>query len=177
MNTPPRTSSTQAGSARDASATTTRAYIGLGANLGDTGLTLRNAAAELAAAPGITACRLAPLYRSAPVEADGPDYINTVAAIDTTLSPWELLDLLQRIEARHGRDRPYRNAPRTLDLDLLLYGDARLDDDRLTVPHPRMHQRAFVLLPLADLEPSLVLEQGPIAELAAALGQRINRLG
>src|SRR5690606_32049137 len=127
-----------------------RAFIGLGANLGDALATLRAAANELCAFPGIFACRLAPFYRSAPVDAGGPDYVNTVAGIRTTLNPWQLLDLLQRIEQQHGRDRPYRNAPRTLDLDLLLYGERQIQDARLTVPHPRMHERAFVLLPLAD---------------------------
>lgn len=154
----------------------TRAYIGVGANLGDTGQTLRAAATELGAAAGIHACRLAPWYRSAPVDASGPDYVNTVAAIDTSLSPWALLDLLQSIEQRHGRARPYRNAPRTLDLDILLYGELTVNDARLTLPHPRMHERAFVLLPLADLAPDLTLAQGAIRDLAATLDQRITRL-
>lgn len=158
-----------------AGAAASRAYIGMGANLGNVGRTLHAAATELAGALGIEACRLAPVYRSAPVDAGGPDYLNTVAAVDTTLSPWALLDLLQNLEHRYGRKRAYRNAPRTLDLDLLLYGALRLADDRLTVPHPRMHERAFVLVPLADLEPDLVLDQGPIRTLAAALDQRITR--
>lgn len=152
------------------------AFIGLGANLGEAEATLRRAATELGSAPGIFDCRLAPFYRSAPVDADGPDYINTVAGIRTTRDPWQLLDLLQAIENKHGRVRSYRNAPRTLDLDLLLYADWKIDDTRLTVPHRRMHERAFVLLPLADLEPDLVLAHGAIQALAHDLHQPITRI-
>jgi len=152
------------------------AYVGLGANLGDAALTLNQALAELAALPGVSACQAAPFYRTAPVQAKGPDYVNTVARVQTMLSPWQLLDALQAIERRHGRERPYRNAPRTLDLDLLLYGDETVNDERLVVPHPRMHERAFVLAPLADLTPTLALKQGSVAALLAALEQDIERL-
>ncbi|WP_066408000.1 2-amino-4-hydroxy-6-hydroxymethyldihydropteridine diphosphokinase [Bordetella ansorpii] len=155
-----------------------RAYIGLGSNLGDSVATLKAALADLAATPGILACQVSPWYRSAPVDAAGPDFVNAAAALDTTLSPLELLDVLQAIELRHGRLRPYRHAPRTLDLDLLMHGDARLDTDRLTLPHPRMHERAFVLLPLRDLAPGLVLAQGNLDALIAKRGdQAIDRLG
>ena len=112
------------------------------------------------------------LYRSAPVDAQGPDFINAVAAVSTRLTAPDLLLALQQLEQRAGRERPYRNAPRTLDLDLLLYGDARIDSPSLTVPHPRMMERAFVLIPLAEIAPDLV----PAAALAAVAGQRIERL-
>lgn len=155
-----------------------RAYIGLGSNLGDSVATLKAALADLAATPGILACQVSPWYRSAPVDAAGPDFVNAAAALDTTLSPLELLDVLQAIELRHGRLRPYRHAPRTLDLDLLMHGDARLDTERLTLPHPRMHERAFVLLPLRDLAPGLSLAQGNLDALIAKRGdQAIDRLG
>lgn len=135
-----------------------RAYVGLGANLGDSAATLRQVLAQLQATPGITGVTASPFYRSAPVEATGPDFVNAVAALDTRLAPLALLDALQALENRHGRQRPYKNAPRTLDLDLLLYGDTAMAHERLSLPHPRMHQRAFVLLPLRDLAPDLTLQ-------------------
>jgi len=154
-----------------------RAYVGLGANLGDGAATLRAALAELAALPGVRVQAVSPFYRSAPVDAGGPDFINAVAALDTALAPLPLLEALLALEQRHGRERPYRHAPRTLDLDLLLHGDARLDTGRLTLPHPRMHERAFVLRPLRDLAPQLVLAQGGLDALLAGLAdQRIERL-
>jgi 2-amino-4-hydroxy-6-hydroxymethyldihydropteridine diphosphokinase len=157
--------------------TATTAYIGLGANLGDAAATLQKALQDLAASPGILDCESSPFYRSAPVDAGGPDYVNGVARLHTTLAPLALLDLLQALENRHGRERPYWHAPRTLDLDLLLYGECALDEPRLTVPHPRMHERAFVLRPLLDLAPALRLAQGPAAQLLADItGQDIERL-
>ena len=154
-----------------------RAYIGLGANLGDSAATLRQVLAELQLTPGIAAATASPFYRSAPVDATGPDFVNAVAALDTTLPPLELLDVLQALENQHGRQRPYRNAPRTLDLDLLLYGDTQLDHERLILPHPRMHLRAFVLLPLRDLAPGLLLQGKPIAAWIAAIhDQAIERI-
>lgn len=154
-----------------------RAYVGLGANLGQARATLHTVLGQLAAAPGILACRPSGFYRSAPVDAAGPDFINAVAALDTTLAPLALLDALQALEQRHGRQRPYKNAPRTLDLDLLLYGDTVLDTPRLTLPHPRMHQRAFVLAPLRELAPHMELAQGPLGTLLAQLdAQPIERL-
>lgn len=153
------------------------AYVGLGANLGDSAATLRAALRELAAVPGITACVASPFYRSAPVQASGPDFVNAVARVQTLLPPLAVLDALQTIENRHGRDRPHRNAPRTLDLDLLLYGDLRLDTARLTLPHPRMAERAFVLMPLRDLEPGLRLDGATLQALLARCGdQAIARL-
>lgn len=133
-----------------------RAFIGLGANLGaDLLATLSVAARALDALPSTRLCALSSAWRSAPVDAGGPDFLNAVAALDTNLAPLELLDALQAIEQAHGRERPYPNAPRTLDLDLLLLGDLRLDDARLTLPHPRLSQRAFVLRPLLEIAPEL----------------------
>lgn len=148
------------------------AWIGLGANLGDARAALRAAVRALAALPGTRVLRVSSLYRSAPVDAGGPDYLNAVAELDTPLAPLALLHTLQSIEQAAGRERPYRNAPRTLDLDLLLHGDERLDGPELTVPHPRMGERAFVLLPLAELAPGLVRAE----QLAAVAGQRIERV-
>jgi len=155
----------------------TVAYIGLGANLGDARQTIAAATNTLRQSSGILALKQAPLYSSDPVDAQGPVFINTVAAIDTTLDPLPLLDLLQAIEQAHGRERPYRNAPRTLDLDLLLYGKRTINTPRLTVPHPRLHQRAFVLRPLQDLAPNLQLAQGSFTTLLAACqDQKLERL-
>ncbi|WMD18444.1 2-amino-4-hydroxy-6-hydroxymethyldihydropteridine diphosphokinase [Achromobacter seleniivolatilans] len=140
------------------SPTPVRAYIGLGANLGDSAATLRRVLDELQGTAGVMAVTASPFYRSAPVDATGPDFVNAVAALDTTLAPLALLDVLQALENQHGRQRPFKNAPRTLDLDLLLYGDTQLDHERLILPHPRMHLRAFVLLPLQDLESGMVLQ-------------------
>jgi len=150
------------------------AWVGLGANLGDPPATLRRALADLAAHPQVRQDALSRFYRTAPVGADGPDYVNAVVRLRTTLAPLELLDLLQDIERRHGRRRPYRNAPRTLDLDLLAYSGMRLASPRLTLPHPRMHERAFVLCPLADIDPGLALPQGRVdALLQACAGQAV----
>ena len=132
------------------------AFIGLGANLGDAVASVRQAMQALARSPGTRACTASRLYRSVPLDAAGPDFINAVVRLDTTLTAPALLQALQAIEAAAGRHRPARNAPRTLDLDLLLFGTARIDSARLTVPHPRWHQRAFVLRPLAELAPKLV---------------------
>ena len=148
------------------------AYVALGANLGDAAKALREALAALNAVPGVRVQRASSLYRTAPVDASGPDYLNAVAEIATTLSAPALLDALQAIEQAAGRERPYRNAPRTLDLDLLLFGEALIDSPRLTVPHPRMVERAFVLVPLAEIAPRRV---GPDA-LHAVAGQRIEKL-
>lgn len=154
-----------------------RAYVGLGANLGDSAATLRQVLAQLEATPGIAGVTASPFYRSAPVDATGPDFINAVAAVDTVLAPLALLDVLQALEHEHGRLRPYRNAPRTLDLDLLLHGDAQLDHDRLILPHPRLHLRAFVLLPLRDLAPDLAVQGKPLdAWISAIRDQPIERL-
>ena len=146
------------------------AYIGLGGNLGDPAAAMREAVAHLAAQPGIRAATLSPLYRSAPVGyADQPDFINGVARLETTLEPEALLAVLLDTEHLHGRIRSFRNAPRTLDLDLLLYDDRVLDSQTLTLPHPRMHQRRFVLQPLHDLAGNIALPGvGALAEQLAA---------
>jgi len=155
----------------------TRAYIGLGANLGDARLTIAAAIKTLRGSTDIFSLIEAPLYHSDPIDAQGPVFINTVVALDTKLEPLQLLDLLQSIEQEHGRERPYQNAPRTLDLDLLLYGDLTINTPRLTVPHPRMHQRAFVLRPLQDLAPNLQLAQGSLnALLIDCQDQKLERI-
>lgn len=153
-------------------ATAHTAYIALGGNLGDAAATVRRAFAALAALPQTRLLAASSLYRSAPVDASGPDFINAAASVATGLTALQLLDALQAIETAEGRQRPWRNAPRTLDLDLLLYGQQRLDTPRLTLPHPRMLQRAFVLWPLAEIAPALV----PPEALAAVAGQAIERL-
>jgi 2-amino-4-hydroxy-6-hydroxymethyldihydropteridine diphosphokinase len=144
---------------------TARALIGLGANLGNARESIEQALVALKQTAGIETLRSAPLYASEPIEATGPTFINTVAEIHTTLEPLALLDVMQAIENDQGRERPYRHAPRTLDLDLLWYDGVTLDTPRLTLPHPRMHQRAFVLKPLHDLIPSLAHPQGSIETL------------
>ncbi len=149
-----------------------RAYVGLGANLGADLLdSLTRAARALATLPDTRLVALSSAWRSAPVDAGGPDFLNAVAALDTELPPLELLDALQAIELAHGRERPYRNAPRTLDLDLLLHGDQVLDTPRLTLPHPRLGERAFVLRPLLEIAPEL----SGLAAGDAWQSQRIER--
>ncbi|MES2183913.1 MAG: 2-amino-4-hydroxy-6-hydroxymethyldihydropteridine diphosphokinase [Pseudomonadota bacterium] len=148
------------------------AFIGIGANLGDAATAVRTAFDALGALPATTLVRASPLYRSTPVDSSGPDYVNAVAEIATGLAPLDLLAALQGIEQAAGRTRPWRNAPRTLDLDLLLYGDRRIDLPGLTVPHPRMGERAFVLLPLAAIAPGRVAAEA----LAAVAGQGISPL-
>jgi len=153
-------------------AVATHSWIGLGANLGDARGALQAAVLAMAALPGVQVVRLSSLYRSAPVDAGGPDYLNGVAALRTTLQPLDLLHALQAIEQAAGRERPYRNAPRTLDLDLLIHGDERIATPELTVPHPCIAERAFVLVPLAEVAPQHV----GAAQLQAVAGQRIERL-
>ena len=154
------------------------AYVGLGANLGAAAATIESATLALDHIDSTRVVRSSSLYRSAPVGAEGPDYLNSVVELRTTLAPPALLAELQRIEAAHGRARTYRNAPRTLDLDLLLYADQTLETDALTVPHPRLHERAFVLLPLAEIAPGLVVPgRGAVTDLLRrAADQRIDRL-
>ncbi|RXZ33953.1 2-amino-4-hydroxy-6-hydroxymethyldihydropteridine diphosphokinase [Oxalobacteraceae bacterium CAVE-383] len=154
------------------------AYIGIGANLGDARASVALAIERLAQLPASRPLRHSSLYRSAPFEADGGDYINAVAAITTTLAPLQLLAELQAIEQAFGRERPYFHAPRTLDLDLLLYGGQRIATPLLTVPHPGLTLRAFVLLPLLEIAPDLAIPAlGPARGFAAKVGdQRIERL-
>ena len=148
------------------------AYVALGANLGDAVQAVRDALRCLGELDGTRMVRHSSLYRTAPIDSAGPDYINAVAELSTRLAAPELLAQLQRLELNAGRERPYRNAPRTLDLDLLLYGSARIDSPQLQVPHPRMTQRAFVLLPLAEIAPALVTR----AQLQAVADQPCQRL-
>jgi 2-amino-4-hydroxy-6-hydroxymethyldihydropteridine diphosphokinase len=147
------------------------AFIGLGANLGDRGQALALAVHAMARLPDTQVAGVSSLYASAPVDADGPDYLNAVVALQTALAPLALLHALQTIEEAAGRERPYRNAPRTLDLDVLLYGDQQIASPALTIPHPRLAERAFVLQPLAELAP----ERVSAAQLAAVAEQRIDR--
>ncbi|MBL7090678.1 2-amino-4-hydroxy-6-hydroxymethyldihydropteridine diphosphokinase [Acidovorax sp.] len=147
-------------------------YVGLGANLGERQAALRKALAAIDELPSTRVMRVSPLYGSAPVDAGGPDYLNAVAELTTTLAPQALLSALQTIELSAGRERPYRNAPRTLDLDILWFGDRVIDTPTLTVPHPRMAERAFVLRPLADLVP----ERVDAAVLQAVASQDIHQL-
>jgi len=149
------------------------AYVALGANLGDARTAVLQAFEALACWPEIQVTGRSALYRTAPHEAQGPDFINAVARIDTRLTALDVLDALQAIEHRAGRVRPYVNAPRSLDLDLLFYGDACMHSPRLTLPHPRWRERAFVLLPLAEVWPQRV---GP-EDLALVAGQAIKRDG
>ena len=154
------------------------AYIGIGANLGDAQATVAAALRALAALPGCRLLAASSRYASAPVDATGPDYINAVAALSTTLAPLALLAELQALEQRFGRQRPYPNAPRTLDLDLLLLGNQHLHTPQLTLPHPRLHQRAFVLQPLLEIAPDVAAPGlGPlVAWLPATADQRVQRL-
>jgi len=150
-----------------------RAYVALGANLGDREATIRAALADLGAAPGVRVTGVSRLRETEPVGClDQPAFLNGAAALETTLGPRELLELLLEVERRHGRVREGRPAqgPRTLDLDLLLYESARIEEPGLTVPHPRLHERAFVLEPLADLDPSLeVPGKGEVQKLLEGL--------
>jgi 2-amino-4-hydroxy-6-hydroxymethyldihydropteridine diphosphokinase len=136
----------------------TVAYVGLGSNLEDPARQVEAALDELDHLPHTRLVKRSSLYRTKPVGyADQPDFINAVAQLETGLPAERLLDELQALEARHGRKRSFRNAPRTLDLDLLLFGDLVLSTERLTLPHPRMRERAFVLDPLREIAPDLEL--------------------
>lgn len=153
-----------------------RAWVGLGANLGDPAATLRTALAELGTIPRTRLLAHSSIYVTRPVDASGPDYCNAVAALETGLPPLELLAQLQGIENAHGRERPHRNAPRTLDLDLLLYEGLVIDTRELTLPHPRMHQRAFVLAPLLEIDPATTLPGlGPASEFFDKVSQQSIR--
>lgn len=144
----------------------TRAYVGVGANLGDREATIR---AALAALPGVVG--VSQLRETDPVGVvDQPPFLNGAVALETDFSPRELLDALLAIERDLGRERRERWGPRTIDLDLLLYGDATIDEQGLTVPHPRLHERRFALEPLLDLDPELAIPGcGRVADLLAEL--------
>ncbi len=150
----------------------TRAYVGLGANLGDRKAMLRAAVEQLSAEPGIELVAVSDLRDTDPVGiTDQPRFVNAAAAVETDLPARELLERLLGIERRLGRTREGpRFGPRTIDLDLLLFGEERVDEPGLEVPHPRLHERLFALEPLADLDPGLVVPgRGPLAELIAGL--------
>ncbi len=144
--------------------------VAFGANLGDAKGAVLQAIADVGGLANTQLFKASALYASAPVEAIGPQFINAVALYNTDLPPLDLLDALQRLENTAGRERPYLHAPRTLDLDMIWYGDLTLQSPRLTLPHPRWQQRAFVLLPLAEICPELVknewLEQVKAQEIA-----------
>lgn len=155
------------------------AFIGLGSNLADPLVQVRQALVELESISGTRITARSSLYRTSPVGyLEQPDFINAVASVQTTLKPQALLAALLVIENRHGRMRSMRNAPRTLDLDLLLYGDEVLDQDGLKLPHPRLHERAFVLAPLAEIAPgAMVPGRGRVEDLLARVDcNGVNRI-
>ena len=160
-----------------------RAYVALGANLGDAATALRQAVKAIDGLRLTRVKRASSIYKTEPLDSQpnatglaaalGEDYLNAVIEVETSLPAPELLDWLQQLEQLAGRQRLYHNAPRTLDLDLLLYGSASISSPRLTVPHPRMLERAFVLVPLAEIAPALV----SASQLSAVAGQSIELQG
>ena len=146
--------------------------VAFGANLGDAVATVTQALRDVASLPQTQLLKASSLYRSAPYEAQGPDFINAVALLSTQLSPLDLLQALQALELQSGRERPFKNAPRTLDLDIIFYGDVVSTDATLTLPHPRWHERAFVVLPLAEIWP----ERVNASRLAAVQDQAIEQI-
>ncbi|WP_071058539.1 2-amino-4-hydroxy-6-hydroxymethyldihydropteridine diphosphokinase [Pelistega sp. MC2] len=159
--------------------TVNNAYIALGSNLGESSNYLGKALHDLSTTPDILSINCSSFYRSSPVDSHGPDYVNAVAQLSTTLSSQQLLALLQSVELKYGRERPYKNAPRTLDLDILLFNNEVSNTTTLTIPHPRMHLRAFVLVPLKEIAPEITLPQGAIDDLigaAYANGQTLTKM-
>jgi 2-amino-4-hydroxy-6-hydroxymethyldihydropteridine diphosphokinase len=150
----------------------TTSFIALGANLGDAQAAVQQAMQDIGALPQTQLCQCSSLYRTAPVDSSGPDYINAVVEISTGLTAHVLLQALQQLENAAGRQRPYSNAPRTLDLDILSFGDLVINTPQLTLPHPRMAAWAFVLLPLAEIAPARVTPQ----QLQAVASQVIKRM-
>ena len=153
-------------------------FIGLGSNLGDSLAILKHALASLSAHPAITRLVSSSVWKSAPVGAEGPDFLNAVARLQSSLAPLDMLDLAQSLEASAGRTRPYPNAPRSLDIDLLLLDDRIISLPSLTLPHPRMHERAFVLAPLVEIAPDCLIPGHGLAAdcLALCSKQRIEQL-
>ena len=147
-------------------------YVGLGANLGDAQLAVQKASAELANLPLTEWVASSSLYQSSPVDAQGPDFVNAVVHLKTRLNAIDLLHACQAIENRAGRERPYLNAPRTLDIDILLFGEANIQSEELLIPHPRMRARAFVLFPLSEIATHLV----SAADLRQVAGQSIQKV-
>jgi 2-amino-4-hydroxy-6-hydroxymethyldihydropteridine diphosphokinase len=157
-----------------------QAYIGIGSNLGASARQVEQAIAELEALADTRVASRSSLYRSAPVGyANQPDFVNAVVRLETGLPAERLLSGMQEIEARHGRERPFPNAPRSLDLDLLLFDDVRLYTDQLVLPHPRMHERAFVLKPLLEIAGGISIPGHGAAEalLAKCRDQAVEKLG
>jgi 2-amino-4-hydroxy-6-hydroxymethyldihydropteridine diphosphokinase len=156
-----------------------RAFVGVGANLGDAAAQVRAAIGALAALPGTRLVAASSLYRTAPLGyADQPDFVNAAVLLETALAPRALLEALQAVEARSGRARSFKDAPRVLDLDLLLYGEEALDEPDLVVPHPRLHGRAFALAPIVEIDRDAVIPgRGPAKEwLARCTDQRVERI-
>ncbi|MGJ7607203.1 2-amino-4-hydroxy-6-hydroxymethyldihydropteridine diphosphokinase [Variovorax sp. LT1R20] len=151
---------------------TVQAFVAIGANLGDAEASVKAAMAAIGALQRTTVTARSSLYRSEPVDAEGPDFVNAVVAVRTGLDAEQFLVALQRLETQAGRERPFPNAPRTLDLDLLMHGNSVIDTPTLTLPHPRMRERAFVLKPLAEIAPDKV----PRAALARVTGQVVKRI-
>lgn len=151
--------------------TAERAFVALGSNLDDPARQLGVAIESLALLPGTRVLEVSGFYRTAPWgDSDQPDFVNAVVLLETALTPLPLLDALLAIEQQMGRVRTRRFGPRVIDLDLLAHGDTVMDSPRLVLPHPRMHERAFVMWPLAEIAPEFVLGQwGRAAEIAAAL--------
>lgn len=146
--------------------------MALGANLGDAKTSVQNAIDRLRQLPQTHLMKCSSLYRTAPHDAQGPDFINAVVLLQTQLEPVALLHALQALEQQQGRERPYKNAPRTLDLDVIFYGNLQMTSTELTLPHPRWHERAFVLYPLAEVWP----ERVSAAQLQAVAHQAIEKL-
>ena len=147
--------------------------MAFGANLGEAGVSVLQAILDVGALATSQLVKASSLYASAPHEAAGPEFVNAVAMYDTDLPPLALLDALQNLEKTAGRERPYLNAPRTLDLDIIFYGDIALDSPRLTLPHPRWQKRAFVLVPLEEISPDKVSP----ALLSSVANQSVRRIG
>ncbi|MGV3740953.1 MAG: 2-amino-4-hydroxy-6-hydroxymethyldihydropteridine diphosphokinase [Burkholderiaceae bacterium] len=155
-----------------------KAYIGIGSNLGDSRTNVESAIRALDQMPASRVSARSSLFRTAPVDAGGDDYVNAVAQLETELSSQDLLDALLSVERAFGRERPFQNAPRTLDLDLLLYGNQTITMPSLQVPHPRMTQRAFVLIPLLEIDPFIAIPgKGPAHQfIPGVANQAIRKL-
>lgn len=154
------------------------AYVGIGSNLGDARVNVEHAIEQLGRFPKTRVSGQSSLFRSAPVDADGNDFVNAVARLETRLTAQELLRELQTLELDCGRERPYRNAPRTLDLDILLYGQREIQSKSLTVPHPRLTERAFALIPLLQIDPMIAVPgRGPAHQFVPDVaGQTIKKI-